>query len=133
MANRYEQLFCTELKKWLKHNCKETCFIEAKIVMDNKPLNFKSGFQSHQLPTLISIREGSFDYKISDLDRMQKPFDQIHGYKTKTYVAIKWIRRGNKTFYLINPFTIQGLIDDGFKSLTESMAKEYADVVGELK
>jgi len=130
---KYEQKFCTDLKKWLTYNMKETCFIEAKISTENKPFNFNSGFKPHQLPTLAMIDRGPFGYKISDMDRMQKPFDLIFSYKAKTYIAIHWIRKGNKRFYLITPTAIQGLIDDSYKSIDEKMASIISNVTGELK
>lgn len=125
--------FCTALKKWLQFNWKETCFIEAKISTDNKPFNLKSGFKSHQLPTLAMIENGPFGYKISDMDRTLKPFDMMFAYKAKTYIAIHWVRRGNKTFYLLDPVAVQGMIDDGVKSIGEDMARMMAEAVGELK
>ena len=131
--HKYEQQFCTSLKKWLCHNMKETCFIEAKISVGDKPLNLKSAFKEHQIPTLLMIENGPFGYKISDLDRMVKPFDLLFAYKAKAYVAIHWVRRGNKAFYLIDPVTIQGLIDDGKKSITEEMASKLAVFTGILK
>lgn len=132
MKKRSEQSFCTKLQPWLKHNFKQTCFIEAKISIDDKPFNFKSGFKPHQLPTLISARQGVFAHKLSDIGRILQPYDITFGYHTHTYVAIMWIRKGNKTFYLINPITIQGMIDDGHKSMTEERARMIADVIGEL-
>jgi len=129
---KHEQKFCTELKKWLCHNFKETCFIEAKISTGNKPFNLKSGFKEHQIPTLLMIKNGSFGYKISDMDCMTKPFDIIFSYKVKSYVAIHWVRRGNKKFYFIDPVTIQGVIDDGIKSITEERAAVLAELTNEL-
>ena len=129
----YEMTFCTALKKWLDHEFPYNCFIEAKISVDDKPFNLRSGFKEHQLPCLISARQGVFSYKISDMDRMQKPFDIIHTHKIKTYVAIMWIRKGNKTFYLINPIAIQGMIDDSKKSITEEDAVLLSDFMGILK
>jgi len=128
-----EQTFCTALNKWLKHNLNHPCYIEAKVAYDDKPFNLKSGFKDHQLPLLINCQTKPFAYKISDMDRMIKPFDLIFSNKIKTYVAIMWIRRGNKTFYLIDPDTVQGLIDDGYKSLTEFVSEKIADIVGILK
>jgi len=131
--HKHEQSFCTALKKWLRYNYQETCFIEAKVAMGTSPLNYKSAFKEHQLPTLIALQQGPFGYKISDLDRMQKPFDLLHAYKAKSYVAVMWIRPGNKTFYLIDPITIQGKIDDGKKSLTEEEAARIALLTGSIK
>lgn len=130
---KHEQKFCTELKKWLCHNFKETCFIEAKISLGNKPFNLKSGFKEHQIPILMMIKNGVFGYKISDLDRMTKPFDLIFSYRSNAYVAIHWVRKGNKKFYLITIARIQELIDTGFKSLTEKHAEAIAFEVGVLK
>lgn len=112
---------------------KHPCYIEAKVSY-GKSFNFKSGFKPHQLPVLMNAQRLPFGYKISDIDQQTtKPFDIIYSNKIKTYVAIQWIRRGNKKFYLINPHTIQGFIDDGYKSLDEKMAAIVADVTGELK
>jgi hypothetical protein len=123
----------TEIKKWLCYNFKETCFIEVKVSVDNKPFNLRGGFKEHQLPVLMMIKNGAFGYKISDMDRMIKPFDLIFAYQAKSYVAIHWVRKGNKKFYLIDPTCIQGLIDDNIKSLSEPRAAELAAMVGELK
>jgi hypothetical protein len=50
-----------------------------------------------------------------------------------TYIAIHWVRRGNKTFYLIKPNGIDALISMGKKSLYENEAKDLASIIGELK
>jgi hypothetical protein len=130
---KYEQEFCTKLQKWLLYNGKESCIIEAKVSIDDKPFNFKSGFKPHQIPTLLQIKNGTFAYKVSDLDQLQKPFDVIFTKKMETYIAIHWVRRGNKTFYLIEPSGIDALISMGKKSLYENEAKDLASIIGELK
>jgi hypothetical protein len=127
-----EQEFCTKLEKWLNYKMPVSCFIEAKVAYDDKPFNFRTGFKPHQLKTLITATKSSFAYKISDRDMELKPFDLIFGRKIATYVAIMWVRRGNKTFYLIDPIAVQGLIDDGHKSLSEDMAAKIAEVTGTL-
>lgn len=127
-----EQEFCTALIKWLKYNLKHPCYIEAKVSYD-ETFNFKSGFKPHQLPTLINAQTKPFGYKLSDLDRLIKPFDILFSNKIKTYVAIHWVRRGNKKFYMINPVTIQELIDDGRKSIDEKTCAILADITGILK
>lgn len=131
--HKNEQVFCTALQKWLRYNMKETCFIEAKVSTEDKPFNFKSGFKPHQLPTLMAIKNGALSYKISDLDRLQKPLDIFFAYKSKAYVSIHWVRKGNKTFYMLDPVVVQGMIDDGKKSLTEEDAKRYCEFSGTLK
>lgn len=133
MPNRHEMHFCTALQKWLRANMPYTCFIEAKISIDDKPLNFNSAFKPHQLPILSMIKHKCLAYKISDLDRMQKPFDILFAREDMAYVAIHWVRKGNKVFYLLDPDIIQGLIDDGKKSITEEMASKLAVITGELK
>jgi len=129
-----EAEFCTSLIKWLRYNMKIACYIEAKVSYDDKPFSLISGFKDHQLPVLINAKNKPFGYKISDIDQQTtKPFDILFSKKIQTYVAIMWIRRGNKRFYLIDPVTVQGLIDDGHKSIDEKMAMIVADVTGELK
>jgi hypothetical protein len=131
--HKNEQAFCTALQKWLKYNMKHTCFIEAKVSVATQPFNFKSGFKPHQLPTLLAIKNGPLAYKISDLDRMTKPLDIFFAYRSRAYVAIHWVRKGNKTFYMLDPVAIQGLLDDGKKSLTEEGAEKYCEFKGVLK
>lgn len=128
-----EQEFCTALIKWLRYNMKHPCYIEAKVSYDDK-FNLKSGFKPHQIPVLINAQRLPFGYKISDIDQQTtKPFDILYSNKIKTYVAIQWVRRGNKRFYLLDPITVQGLIDDGHKILTEEIAAKLAEIVGVLK
>lgn len=127
-----EQKFCTDLQKWLKYNMKESCYIEAKVSYKSL-FNLNSGFKDHQLPCLSQIKHGAFSYKISDLDRLQKPLDIVYAYKARSCVAIMWVRRGNKQFYLIDPDTIQGKIDDGVKSINEEDAMNLSILTGVLR
>ena len=131
-----EAKFDTQLQKWLTYNPRvlncENAHIETKVIMNNMPFNFKSGFKPHQLPTLIQARQGVFTNKWSDIGRIQQPFDITFSYQTHTWVVLKWERRGNKKFYFLNPITIQGMIDDGKKSIYEEEAEQYADIIGEL-
>lgn len=128
-----ESKFCVQLKHWLEYNMKETCFIEAKVSVDDKPFNFRSGIKSHQLPTLLKIKDGSFCFKPSDAAMTTQPYDIAFSYKAKSYIAIHWVRKSNKTFYLIDPKTIQYMIDTGIKSLDEKTAMVIADIIGTLK
>jgi len=129
---KYEAKFCTALGKWwdnVGYKKLEGNFyaIEAKISIGDEPFNYKSGFKPHQLSTLINYNKGNTHWKISDFDQMStKHFDILFSSASKEIkaaVAIMWIRRGNKTFYLIDPITIQGRIDDGHKSLKELEAE----------
>lgn len=130
---KHEQKFCTALIKWLKYNIEHTCAIEAKISLDNKPFNFKSGFKPHQLQTLINIKRGSFGFKPSDASMTQQPYDIIYTYEAEAYVAIMWIRKGNKQFYLIDPEEFVDRIKEGHKSMHEGEAHMIATFIGELK
>lgn len=128
-----EAEFCSELQKWLKHNWRESCVIEAKVCQKNHSLNYKSDFQSHQLPTLINIEKGKLPYKISDMDRQIKPYDIIFHYYMPSYVVIYWYGKGCKEFYMIKPEDIIDHRDKGNKSLDEEQAKIISCFVGELK
>lgn len=132
-SRKSEQKFCTDLIKWLKHNIKHPCYIEAKVAYDDKPFNFKSGFRPHQLKVLMNAKTKPFGYKLGDQDRLIKPFDIIASNKIDTYVAIMWVRHGNKRFYLIDPVDIQKLIDSDHKSMDEGMAMVIAHTTGELR
>jgi len=112
---------------------KETCFIEAKVSVGDKPFNLKAGFKDHQLPTLIKIKEGALSFKPSDASMTTQPYDIAFSYKAKAYVAIMWVRRGNKTFYLIDPKEVVAWEKIGRKSLYEEEAMHLAEITGILK
>lgn len=129
-----EQLFCTKLQRYLKHNCTWSGPIEVKVSY-TKSFNYKSGFKPHQIPNLINATKGCVTYKISDVGSMsgfgQNPWDIDVYYKSKAYVAIQWV--GEKIFYLIKPEVIKAEIDSGSKSLIQKRAAEIATLIGELK
>lgn len=134
-----EAEFCSKLNKWwtttgykllpVSNYC-----IEAKVSY-TKSFNFKSGFKEHQLPTLIAYNTKPMKWKISDAGIISCQHYDMSWTQPKTttaLVAIQWVRRGNKTFYLINPATITEFIDDGLKSLSEEMAEQIAFYIGTL-
>lgn len=137
--NRYEQTFCSKLGKWwdnegyklFDYNIK----IEAKISLENKPFNFKSGFKPHQIPTMIAYSERPMHWKPSDAAMSTQHYDLSCDQPkyTKGIIAIHWVRKGNKTFYMISPHEIQMLIDEGYKSIDEGMANIICDFRGEIK
>jgi len=135
--HKYEQKFCSELNKWLNHYGKEiigdSCPIEVKISTETKPINFKSGFRPQQLPTLLQAKNEVYSYKISDMDRMPKPYDIAFYCKAPSLIAIMWIRKGNKQFYFIEPEAIEDLKALGQKSLDEKTAMVIAKYVCKLK
>lgn len=133
-----EAKFDTEFQKWLKYNYSyvitklgsQSMQIETKVVLKDKPFNFKSGFKPHQLPTLINIRSGVFIHKWSDIGRITQPFDISFNYKTQSWVVIKW--EDSKIFYFIDPTIIQSMIDNGKKSIYEYEVIKCASLFGEL-
>lgn len=139
--NKREQAFCTSLGKWwdyIGHKVFPNSIIvcEAKISTGTKPLNYKGGFRPHQIDTLLMYKKKPSHWKISDGDSSTKMFDILMTNPTKDLipcVAVMWIRRGNKDFYLIDPDVIQGRIDDGHKSLGEEEAKGLCFYKGVIK
>ena len=134
-----EAELCSKLNKWwittgykllpVSNYC-----IEAKVSY-TKSFNFKSGFKEHQLPTLEAYNTKPMKWKISDLDQIStKHYDMswTNPATTKALVAIQWVRRGNKVFYLIEPDRIQRLIDNNVKSITEPCAELIAFYIGQL-
>ena len=134
-----EAELCSKLNKWwtttgykvlpISNYC-----IEAKVSY-TKSFNLKSGFKEHQLPTLEAYNTKPMKWKISDLDQIStKHYDMswTNPKTTKALVAIQWVRRGNKTFYLIEPEAITNVIAQGVKSLTEECAKLIAIYIGQL-
>lgn len=128
-----EAKFTTDLQKWMKHNWKKNGPIEVKVSYE-KSFNYLSGFKSHQLTNLINARTSEYcqTYKISDYDRLCKPYDVVAYYKCESYVIIHWVRKGNKTFYIIDPRVIQFDIDTGIKSLNEGRARDISAFTCEL-
>ena len=141
MRNKYEQTFCSKLGKWWDNEGYKVLGkgfypVEAKISLDNKPFNFKSGLKPHQIPTLLKYQESPMHWKISDIDTLSSKHYDLHfshPLTTASFLAIMWIRPRNKTFYLINPKQIALLIEQGYKSLTEVMADSICDYKGEVR
>ena len=134
---KHEAKFTSKFVTWLLYNGEDIIGKsfpwEAKISVGDKPINFKSGFRPHQIPTLIQARDKVHAYKVSDMDQMSKPFDGTFFCKAPSYIVMHWVRNGNKTFYLINPKQIALLIEQGYKSLTEVMAESICDYKGEVR
>lgn len=136
-----EAKFCTQLGKWWDNvGCKEfypdNLKIEAKISIGNYAFNLKSGFKPHQLPTMIQYNTKPMHWKISDMDTISTKHYDIscdQPAHTKAIIAIHWVRKGNKTFYLIDPAVIQTIINHGDKSINEFVAAKIAYKIGELK
>lgn len=134
-----EAELCSKLNKWWINKGNKLLpvsnyCIEAKVSY-TKSFNLKSGFKEHQLPTLEAYNTKPMKWKISDIDQMTiKHYDMswTNPKTTKALVAIQWVRRGNKTFYLISPDSIIDIMEKGTKSLTEENAKLIAIYTGQL-
>lgn len=72
-------------------------------------------------------------YKISDMDRQAKPYDLVVWSKAYPMVAIWWVKERNKKFYLIKPETINELMENDVKSITEEDACKICEMVAYLK
>lgn len=129
---REEAKFTTSLQKWLKHYHKGSGPIEVKVSYD-KLFNYKSGFKPHQLNNLINAMSTDYcqTYKISDMDRLEKPYDLVCFFDSFALVVINWV--GSKKFYMIDPRDILTEIEKGVKSMSEEVAESLAYRVGILK
>lgn len=136
-----EQAFCSALGKWWDYVGKDvfagkTLVCEAKVSIGKDPFNYKSGIKPHQIPVLLQYKSKAMHWKISDFDAQStKHFDILMTCPEVTIPCfpIMWIRRGNKTFYLLDPDVIKGRIEDGKKSLYEEEANKLCFYKGEIK
>lgn len=136
-----EAKFCTALGKWWDNEGYKwfaPCgmVIEAKVSTGKKPFNLKSGFKPHQLPTMSAYKHKPMHWKISDMDTISTKHYDIsctNGETIYSFIAIMWVRRGNKKFYLIDPDTIQGEKDSMKSSITEERASILALHTFEIK
>lgn len=126
-----EANFQTDYNIWKRYNMKMTCAEELKITKTDK--FYLSSIEDHQLLHLNTVNNGFFQFKIPDLG-LQCPFDSFSMYQEPAFLVILWYKpRQPKIFYMIPIVTIQGLLDDCKKSITEEMAAKLAAVTGELK
>lgn len=129
---KLESKFITAFQKWLKYNWKwpESFVWEVKVV---RTKNFRyADFPEHQRKALSIAKHESFIYKISDLDRTQKPCDGIYLRQVGAYLVLHWIRRGNKIFYMVDIDIIMAEIKNGNKSVSEETISEIAEIKGGL-
>ena len=116
---------------WLKANWGSAAAFELKIVKRDR-FYFRQ-IEDHQLYNLKQVKHGLFYHKIPDLGN-QCPFDCYTLWKVPSYIVVLFYKpRQPKQFYMLDIDTVQGLIDDGKKSITEEEAKRYADLTGTLK
>jgi len=132
---RHEARFTTEVQKWLRHNAKDLPLAfawEAKVA--TTPNLFFSQVPKHQRDALEIAKWQVFCYKISDYDQMKKPCDGVFMRDAGGMLLLHWIRKGNKTFYMIDIDRFQAFEKScGKKSLNEDDARKIAFKVGTLK
>ena len=118
-------------RNWLKANWKSSAAFELKICKTNS-FNLKR-IAEHQISNLNLVHHGLFFWKLADLG-LQNAFDCFTLYREEANLVIFFYKpRRPKIFYMIPIGVIQGLIDDGKKSITEQDAKKLAYRVGQLK
>lgn len=126
-----EAKFQTAFNHWKAHLYKYTSCEELKICHGDEKFLFSS-IRPHQLSNLYNAKHSFVQHKIADLGH-QNPFDSFSLFKVPAHVVVMWHKpKQQKTFYMIDIDTVQGLIDDGRKSINEEEAKKYANVVGNL-
>ncbi len=120
-----EAQFQSKFNRWLIYNWFSSAVFELKVAT-GKSLPF-SAVKNHQEVSLMQTKSAKFIYKISDFDRMKKPFDSFCLYKTKAYIVIMFYRRGNKAFYMID---IDKFIEERILSKRKSLTEEDCKRIG---
>ena len=129
-----EQKFTTTFLKWLrarqdKGALPHAAVIEIKVAKKGEPLSF-SAVKEHQIHALLVAKWHTFAYKISDLDRLQKPCDVVYMRNTGGLLVFYW---SDKTFYVIDIDVFEQEKElSKRKSLTEERAKELAFLIGKI-
>ncbi len=133
----YEAEFCSKMQKYLLHNhWGETFAWEAKVGYDNKPINLKSAFPpdkitgglNHELTNLYNAKYGFLTYKISDYDRLEKPFDGVcFAACGHAYVFMTWMDDPDKMVYVIDVDKIISEIEKDRASISKVRAAQLAD------
>jgi len=124
-----EQQFQTEFNKWVKNCFPFTAAYELKAAEANS-IPF-SAVADHQERALDVANNGPrpFVYKISDFDRMQKPFDCFSLFGVPAYVVIifNWNQGNRKDFVMIE---IDDWLEEAESSERKSITSERADQIG---
>jgi penicillin-binding protein-related factor A (putative recombinase) len=118
-------------RNWLKANWQSSAAFELKICKTER-FNLKC-IAEHQLSNLKLVNEGLFFFKLADLG-LQNPWDCFTLYKEEAYLVLFFYRpRQPKKFYMITIETIERIINNGDKSISEFVAEKIAYKIGELK
>lgn len=118
-------------RNWLKANWKSSAAFELKICKTDR-FNLKC-IAPHQIANLELANKGLFYWKLADLG-LQNAFDCFTLYQVPAFVVIFFYKpRKPKEFYMIPIATIQQIIDNGDKSISEFVANKIAYKIGELK
>ena len=123
-----EAQFQTKFNKWLRHEwVGESTAFELKVIKKGRALPFNA-VKPHQLRALKAC-EGKFVYKISDMDRVQKPFDCFIIKNVLAYIVIQWYSQNEKKFYIIS---VDNFIDEMNNSKRKSLTEYRASLIGSI-
>ncbi|MCP5375201.1 MAG: hypothetical protein H6743_03795 [Rickettsiaceae bacterium] len=133
-----EKIFTTKWQKWARANSKKlprAYAWEAKVSSSTDAISFNA-VQEHQIQSLKIAKWYCFVYKLSDLDRMQKPCDGVT-ISGAGLLIFHWHykigRSYNKEFFIIDiDRFVQEKEESNRLSLTEDRAREIAMLVGTL-
>lgn len=123
-----EKEFQREFGKWLKHNWTASSAFELKVV--RTPNFYISHIKPHQITGLKVAKDSLLYWKIADSDSVSKPFDCFTLCRVKAYIVLIWLKRANKTFYII---PIDKIIKLKYNNISEEKAAKLAERIGELK
>ena len=122
----------SSFNKWCQHNWQGSASFELKLC--KLPTFNLAKIADHQIANLKLVKHNKLIYKISDSGDGQKPFDSICLEQAGAYLVLMFYKpRQPKVFYMIDIDTIQGLLDDGIKSIKECDAVKLAAHSGILK
>jgi len=117
-------------RNWLKANWKSSAAFELKICKTNS-FNLKR-IAEHQISNLNLVHHGLFFWKLADLG-LQNAFDCFTLYREEANLVIFFYKpRQPKIFYMIPIETIEQIINNGDKSISEFVAAKIAYKIGTL-
>ena len=119
-----EKDFQSKFTRWASYNHRSSAAFELKLTHTSS-LQFDA-VASHQLQSLLSVKRGSFVYKISDDSRGLKPFD-CFSLSGEAYVVVMFYKRGQKEFFMID---VDQLVAESERSQRRSLTASRAAEIG---
>jgi hypothetical protein len=121
-----ESIFQTEFLKWIKYQSKlKTAVFELKLTKGIS-LPFDAVLP-HQLDSLLNAKHRKLGYKIPDDSVGYKPFDSFVVSKVPAYIVVRFYKRGDKKFYMID---VDDWVLESEKSKRKSITEERAAEIG---